>query len=128
MHVHHDAAHRWFGLNKKHGWSTCPITINGCIRVLGNPVYPTVTATPAEVAERLSEFCATPHHHFWPDSIALTNQAFFRWSMVGGHQNLTDVYLLGLAVHNHGRLATFDRSISLTAVHGAVAGHLVSPA
>lgn len=32
---------------------------------------------------------------------------------------ITDVYLLGLAVRNHGRLATFDRSIPLKAVLGA---------
>lgn len=128
MHVDHEDAHRWFGLNKRHGWSTCPITINGCIRVLSNPAYPTVTATPAEVMERLREFCATPHHHFWPDSVSLTDQALFRGHMISGHQKLTDAYLLGLAVHNHGRLATFDRSIPVKAVLGAAAGHLVRPA
>lgn len=128
LHVHHDDAHRWFGLNKKHGWSTCPITINGCIRVLSNPAYPTVTATPAEVAERLRDFCATAHHHFWPDAISLADEAVFRWVMMSGHQKITDVYLLGLAVHYHGRLATFDRSIPLKAVQGAESGHLIVPA
>jgi toxin-antitoxin system PIN domain toxin len=124
-HVDHEDAHRWFGLNKKHGWSTCPITVNGCIRVLSSPGYPTVTATAAEVAERLRDFCATPHHHFWPDSVSLTDDALFRWSMIGGHQKITDVYLLGLAVHYHGRLATFDRSIPLKAVHGSASSHVV---
>ena len=125
MHVNHEDAHRWFGLNQRRGWSTCPITINGCIRVLSNPAYPTLTTTPAEVAERLRDFCATAHHHFWPDSVSLTDEALFRWPMFVGHQQLTDVYLLGLAVHNHGRLATFDRSIPLKAVQGAAATHVV---
>jgi len=44
--------------------------------------------------------------------------------MIAGHQKITDAYLLGLAVRNHGRLATFDRSIPLNAVHGARASHL----
>ena len=127
MHVHHEDAHRWFGLNKKHGWSTCPITINGCVRVLSNPAYPTVTTTPAEIAERLRDFCATPHHHFWSDAISLTDEALFSWPMIGGHQKITDAYLLGLAVHYHGRLATFDKSIPLKAVHGAGPGHWVVP-
>ena len=124
MHVNHEDAHRWFGLNKARGWSTCPITLNGCIRVLSNPAYPSVTATPAEVAERLRDLCATPHHHFWPDSVSLTDETLFRRQMIGGHQSVTDVYLLGLAVHNHGRLATFDRSIPVKAVHGAAASNL----
>jgi hypothetical protein len=45
-------------------------------------------------------------------------------SAVAGHQNITDAYLLGLAVRNHGRLATFDRSIPLNAVLGARPGNL----
>jgi predicted nucleic acid-binding protein len=45
--------------------------------------------------------------------------------MIGGHQKITDAYLLGLAVRNHGRLATFDRSIPMKAVLGATPGNLV---
>ncbi len=127
MHVHHEDAHRWFGLNRKRGWSTCPITVNGCIRVLSNPAYPTINATPADVAERLKAFSETPHHHFWPDDVSLSNELLFRWQMIGGHQKVTDVYLLGLAVHHHGRLATFDRSVPLRAVYGAEPSHLVIP-
>jgi uncharacterized protein len=124
-HRNHEDAHRWFGRNRKHGWATCPIAINGCIRVLSNPAYPTVEATPAEVAVRLRSLCSTTDHHFWEDSVALTDESLFRLSMIGGHQKIADVYLLGLAVRNHGRLATFDRSIPLKAVPGAGSGNLV---
>ena len=41
-----------------------------------------------------------------------------------GHQKITDVYLLGLAVHHDGALATFDRSVSIKAVIGANSEHL----
>lgn len=37
------------------------------------------------------------------------------------------VHLLGLAVRNHGKLVTFDKSIPLNALRGASAGHLVLP-
>jgi hypothetical protein len=124
-HDNHEAAHRWFGRNRKHGWATCPITINGCIRVLSNPAYPTVEATPAEVAGRLRSFCSTTDHHFWADSVSFLDESLFRTSMIGGHQKITDAYLLGLAVRNHGRLATFDRSIPLKAVQGAGPANLV---
>ncbi|MGP8245144.1 MAG: TA system VapC family ribonuclease toxin [Bryobacteraceae bacterium] len=123
-HVNHEDAHRWLSRNQKHGWATCPITANGCIRILCNPAYRTVEETPAEVASRLRSACATADHHFWPDSVSLTDDTLFRASMIGGHQKITDAYLLGLAVRNHGRLATFDRSIRLKAVLGADAGNV----
>lgn len=124
-HVHSGDAHRWLGLNRRHGWATCPLTINGCVRILSSPAYPVLKQTPADIAGLLRDACATPDHHFWPDSVSLLDDTLFRPSMIAGHRNITDVYLLGLAVRNHGRLATFDRSIPLKAVHGASSGHLV---
>lgn len=124
-HSNHDDAHRWFGRNRRRGWATCPTTINGCIRVLSNPAYPTVRATPAEVAGRLRSLCATTDHHFWEDTVSLLDETLFRAPAIAGHQIITDAYLLGLAVRNHGRLATFDRSIPLKAVPAAVPGNVV---
>ncbi len=123
-HLHHEDAHAWFGRNRKHGWATCPITINGCVRVLSNPAYKSVDATPAEVVERLKNFCAPPDHHFWADSLPLFDETIFRAAMIVGHKKITDAYLLGLAVRNHGRLATFDQSIPTKAVMGAVPASL----
>ena len=34
-HVHHDAAREWMRENIRHGWATCPITQNGCLRIHG---------------------------------------------------------------------------------------------
>lgn len=124
-HANHDDAHRWFGRNRRHGWATCPTTINGCVRVLSNPAYPTVAATPAEVAGRLRSLCSTTDHHFWEDSVSLLDETLFRSAAIPGHQLITDAYLLGLAVRNHGRLATFDRSIPFKAVPGALPGNVV---
>jgi toxin-antitoxin system PIN domain toxin len=124
-HVYHGTAHQWFGQNRKHGWATCPKTINGCIRILSNPAYPVLKQTPAEIAIDWKRFCDTIDHHFWPDSVSLLDDTLFRMSAVSGHRNITDVYLLGLAVRNHGRLATFDRSIPLNAVPTARPGNLV---
>jgi predicted nucleic acid-binding protein len=100
-----------------------PITVNGCIRVLSNP-YLTVKATPLEVAGRLRSLCSAAGHHFWAASIALTDDALFRLSLIGGHQKITDAYLLALAVRNHGRLATFDQNIPMKAVQGAGPGNI----
>ena len=118
-HPNHEDAHRWFGRNRKRGWATCPVTVNGCVHVLSNPAYPTVAATPAEAASRLRILCASPDHEFWSDSVSLLDESLFRLQAITGHQQITDIYLLGLAVRHSGKLATFDRSIPLKAVVGA---------
>ena len=123
-HPNHEDAHRWFGRNRKRGWAICPITVNGCVRVLSDPAYPTVAATPAEAASRLRILCAGPDHEFWSDSVSLLDESLLRLQAIMGYRQITDIYLLGLAVRHGGRLATFDRSIPLKAVVGASAAHL----
>lgn len=54
-----------------------------------------------------------------------TTSTIFRTALLGGYRQLTDAYLLGLAVKHGGRLATFDRAIPVRAVVGAGAGSLV---
>jgi predicted nucleic acid-binding protein len=93
--------------------------VNGCVRVLSNPAYPTVAAAPAEAASRLRVLCADPSHEFWSDSVSLLDDSLFRLQAITGHRQITDLYLLGLAVRHGGRLATFDRSIPFKAVVGA---------
>jgi hypothetical protein len=124
-HKHHEYAHHWLSRNSRYGWATCPITVNGCIRIMSNTAYSSVATTAAEIASRLRSFCSSLDHHFWPDSVSLLDESLFQTSLIGGHQKITDAYLLGLAVRNHGRLATFDRGIPVKAVHGAHAGSLV---
>ena len=41
-----------------------------------------------------------------------------------GPRQVTDLYLLALAVRREGRFVTFDRSVALDAIHGAQARHL----
>jgi len=115
-HVHHEAAHRWFGERRQGGWATCPITENGLVRILSNPAYSTTHETRGAIVRRLGEFCASGQHVFWPDEVSLRDPGLFRWAAPVSHRNLTDVYLLGLARSKTGKLATFDRSIPVAAV------------
>lgn len=111
-HVNHDLAHHWFGTRYSSDWSTCSITEAGCVRVLSNPAYPNVSATPSDVLLRLTEFCASGGHSFWPDDlsprISLGRQLRGR---LLGHRQLTDFHLAALAGHRGGRLVTFDRRL-----------------
>lgn len=118
-HVHHEIAHDWFADHKVDGWATCPITENGFARVLANPAYNGTVTRLEQIVERLRLFRESGHHHFWHDSVSLADLATIRPSYMRGHRQVTDVYLLALAARMGGRLATFDRSIPVSAVVGA---------
>ena len=122
-HANHEAAHSWFARNRAHGWATCPITENAVVRILSNPGYKGAERRPAQIALQLDAFKKSGHHVFWPDQVSLIDRKIFRLEAIAGHQQTTDVYLLGLAKHENGRLATFDRSIPLKAVNGASDEH-----
>ncbi len=67
----------------------------------------------------LARLCRSKHHVFWPDAISLADGKLFNATMVRGHRQLSDTYLLGLATKMGGCLATLDRSILPGAVIGA---------
>jgi hypothetical protein len=110
-HVNHEDAHSWFG--RRPAWASCPLTENGFVRVLSNPSYPTVAATPNEILDRLGVLMAGPGHVFWPDDISIADvlEEPVRARFVGSRQ-VTDFYLVALARKHAGKLATFDGSIS----------------
>jgi predicted nucleic acid-binding protein len=66
-----------------------------------------------------------PDHEFWPDDISVTDVQRFDHSRILGPNQVTDIYLLGLALKNGGRLVTFDRGLPIGAVHGAQARNIV---
>lgn len=124
QHVHHQAATHWFGLHAALGWASCPLTQNGAARVMSQPAYP----QPASLSALLAMFSrsfADPSHAFWCDDISLADGAVFDSQRIHGHRQVTDVYLLGLAVAHGGRLVTLDARIPLSAVRGAQTSHLV---
>ena len=124
-HVHHEKAHAWFGQEGGTGWASCPITENGFVRVISNPKYGGRRTTVGDAIHRLRVFRQAGRHAFWPDGFSILDPTLFDASRLSGHRQLTDAYLLGLAVRNDGRLVTFDRSIPTEAVVGARPDHLV---
>lgn len=124
-HTSHRSAMSWFTEHGSRGWASCPITQNGCVRIMSHPGYPNTHAV-VEIVERLR--AATEHeaHTFWPDTESVLDQQLIDPTRVHGPRQLTDVYLLALAVKNDGCLVTFDASIATGAVKRAKAEHLVT--
>jgi toxin-antitoxin system PIN domain toxin len=123
-HVHHRKARFWLEANIETGWASCPITQNGCLRILSQPAYPGAQP-PAVIAALLAAAAATPWHAFWPDDLSLLEAGAVDWRHVLGSRQLTDAYLLALAVRHGGRLVTLDRSVPLVVAAGAEPEHLV---
>ena len=117
-HVQHEVAQDWFGRVGQASWATCPMTENGLLRIVGHPRYPNSPGTPAAVAPILLGLRALPGHAFWPDSLSLMDGDRVDSGRLLAHGQVTDSYLLALAIAHQGRLATFDRRLVVDAVRG----------
>jgi toxin-antitoxin system PIN domain toxin len=121
-HVHHGPAHAWFTHAAKTGWATTAITENGLVRIVSNPRYTNGPISALDAAEFLRQMKGNhaDTHRFLASDVSITDESLFDLSAIHGHQQLTDLYLLGLC-HRHGaRLVTFDSAIAalLRNVHG----------
>jgi toxin-antitoxin system PIN domain toxin len=109
-HIHRRKAERWFLSTGKDDWGVCPLTEAGFIRITTNPAMQLGTIT-------LERAIAHPGYHYWPITdteswVAVTARFASR---ISGHQQITDAYLLGLAIKEDGVLVTFDRGIKYMA-------------
>lgn len=124
QHVDHRRAHAWLDAEIESGWASCPVTENGFVRVLTQPKYPN-PVSPSSAIELLAEACDTSHHAFWPCDVSLLDPDVIDRNRIHGPRQVTDAYLLALALAHDGRFVTFDRSLSASAVVGAAEGRLV---
>lgn len=126
-HEHHEAAHRWFGARRRARWATCTLTQLGLIRLISNPAFSRDALSPADAVLLLSTNISHPNHEFWVEDLPVPAALEAVPQKLQGHQQLTDAYLLALASHRGGALATFDRGFeALAAGWGAPALELIS--
>lgn len=123
-HSLNERAFEWFGAHARGGWASCPISQNGCLRIMSHPRYPNPLPVVA-VMERLAAATRTSYHEFWPDDVSLLDRSIADPARIHGPHQLTDVFLLALAIHHGGRFVTFDTAVPLSAVKGAEKQHLV---
>ena len=123
-HVDHRTARAWLAKEIAHGWASCTITQNGFVRIVSQPRYPGAVS-PVEAIERLQHATNTHYHVAWPCDLSLLDAGLFDHTRIHGPRQVTDAYLLGLAVAHDGRFVTFDQGVPVAAVRGAKAEHLV---
>lgn len=121
-HPHHRRVHRWLADQPQRPWATCALTQSAFVRLSCNPRIVGVTVFPRQALDILTHNTAVESHRFWseqpPVAVLL---APFRDRLIG-YRQVTDVYLLGLAVSRSGCLVTFDSGLA------AIAGDDYQPA
>ncbi len=123
-HSKHPAVADWFTRHVEDGWTSCPLTQNGFVRIMSQPSYPNRLDI-GEAARKLRDAVSTPYHQFLADDISLLDNALVDANNLSGPRQITDVYLLALAVAHGIQLVTLDKRLPLNAVRGAQSESLV---
>ena len=111
QHEFHEKVGRWFVRHARTGWATCPFTQAAFVRILSNPAFSADALAPEHALQVLESNLNAREHHFWPDAIPVLDAVKDVRRHITGHRQITDAYLLGLAVHHRAKLATLDRGI-----------------
>jgi uncharacterized protein len=110
-HTKHNVAIKWFSRYRSKGWATCPFTQAGFVRIVSNPAFSRDAVQPREAVRVLRLNINATDHAFWSDDVEFSHAVAFAGMRLIGCQQVTDCYLLGLALHHGGILATLDRGI-----------------
>ena len=110
-HREHQKVHEWLARHAREGWATSPLTQTSFVRILSNPAFSANALTPTDALTLLQANLAHPAHRFWADEVSMIDSMKPFTQKLAGHQQVTDAYLLGLAIHKRGKLATMDRAV-----------------
>lgn len=123
-HMMHDVATIWFHRQDraKATWATCALTEAGFVRVLSNPIVNQGTLTPLRVTGVLEKNLKHPAHKFWAMDLSWPEALRLSGFEIEVHQQVTDIYLVGLAIKHKGRLVTFDKALGKAGKHVTVLG------
>ncbi len=117
-HPHHRAVHRWLAGVPQRPWATCALTQSAFVRLSCNPRIVGVTVFPRQALDILARNTAVDTHRFWAEQPPVAEVlAPFRECLIG-YRQVTDAYLLGLAVSRSGCLVTLDKGLAAIAVDG----------
>jgi predicted nucleic acid-binding protein len=117
-HVHHHDAHRWLEKRSTSGFLICPHVENGVIRIASQPRYPNFFGTSEAVRVALIRFVDEMGMDRCQKETTLLDETVLMNPSLLTPSSVADLYLLALAVANDAKLATFDKRIQHSAIHG----------
>lgn len=110
-HMHHGAVVRWFGVDGKRQFATCPLTELGFARLSCNPSAVGKAITLTMALETLAGVTRMPNHHFLSETAQLHSTLPPIATHVVGYRQVSDAYLIALARIHGAKLVTLDARI-----------------
>jgi toxin-antitoxin system PIN domain toxin len=104
-------AQEWFRSSGKDNWGVCPLTEIGFVRITTNPLFYPGPRTHEQATSALAKLASRPGYRYWPMTESWTTLTAPFVDRIFGHQQVTDAYLLGMAIKEDGVLVTFDRGL-----------------
>lgn len=123
-HVHHQLVSKWFDTPDLR-WAVCPFTEAGFLRYMTRPKLGDVSME--EATAMLTRLGQEPGYQYQPISADWQTLCGIFFKRLFGHNQITDAYLLGVAVREGLVLATFDRAILHLAGEHSKHVHLLEP-
>ena len=114
-HIHHQKAWNWFASAGRARLGICPLTEAGFLRVTTNPVYSPKPHTFEETITILQVLKGRDDYWYCRIDKSWVEVTAPFATRISGHQQVTDAYLLGLAIKEKGVLVTFDKGIQYMA-------------
>jgi len=111
-HEHHIKVRTWFRADNNRRWITCPITQTGFVRLASNLAITPDAVSVSEAVDLLVANLRHPGHAFWPDDLDVHSALSLCGRRLQGYRQVTDAYLLGLALHRKAHLVTLDGGIA----------------
>jgi len=110
-HNHHQKARNWFVSSGKNDWGICLLTEAGFLRVTTNPTFRSGPHTFGQALAILQSLKGLPGYRYWEITASWVTLTAPFAARISGHQQVTDAYLLGLAIKENAVLVTFDKGI-----------------
>lgn len=110
-HHHHQIARSWFASRGNESWGICSLTEAGFLSVTTNPAYRPSPHTFEQAIAVLQALKGLSGYSYWEIKDSWVDLTAPFAARVSGRQQVTDAYLLGLALKENGVLVTFDRGL-----------------
>ena len=129
-HQHHASAVRWFEQHASSGWATCALTESSFVRIVSQPSFSLSAGydpvTVDQAGQMLFANIRHKNHQFLNLNFSFDKVLSACTGGLQGHRQITDAYLLTLAIQNKRQLVTFDAGIgSLLATAAERQKHLL---
>jgi uncharacterized protein len=110
-HESHEEALEWFRREGERSFAFCAFTEAGFVRVLMNPTIIGKQVAMAEAREALVGFSELKGYRYWPIQRTFEEMTEAFRERLHSYRQVTDAFLLGLAIERKGSLATLDKAI-----------------